>query len=333
MLRSLGHRVTIGADVGAADVLIALHARRSATVISQFRAHYPERPLIVALTGTDLYRDLARSRRAAHSLELAERLIVLQPAALSALPTPHRRKARVIYQSAVAPAQVIRSFKSSFSILRRSRVERKKFEHAKPDPAMLSVSKPERRVFQRSGRAPSRRIFNVSVLSHLRPVKDPMRAALAARLVPRESRIRILHVGRALTPSMASRARAEEARNPRYRWLRERSHAQALALLARSRLLVLSSKLEGGANVIGEAAVCGVPVLASRIDGSIGLLGEDYPGFFTVGDTRALAQLLYRAETDESYYEELKRRIVRIAPLFDPRRERMAWRKLLAELA
>ena len=59
--------------------------------------------------------------------------------------------------------------------------------------------------------------------------------------------------------------------------------------------MVISSLSEGGANVISEAAVAGVPVLASRIDGNVGLLGADYPGYFPVGDTEALARLLRTA--------------------------------------
>jgi hypothetical protein len=45
------------------DALIALHARRSAPVIQRFRESRPHMPLIVVLTGTDLYRDLACAAR------------------------------------------------------------------------------------------------------------------------------------------------------------------------------------------------------------------------------------------------------------------------------
>ena len=284
ILRSLGHRVDVAQTAsGVADILVALHARRSADAVQEFRARYPCRPLIVALTGTDLYHDLGRSRRVTRSLTLADRLIVLQPAARTALPAAARSKARVIYQSATPP---------------------------------------KRR------RRPLRQTFDVCILSHLRPVKDPLRAALAARCLPPHSRIRVLHAGRALTPAMAARARAEAARNPRYRWLGERSHAEALALLARSRLLVLPSQLEGGANVVGEAAVCGVPVLASRVDGSVGLLGSTYQGYFPYGDTRALAALLYRAAADPRFLFRLTRRIKALAPHFRPARERAAWKRL-----
>ena len=162
--------------------------------------------------------------------------------------------------------------------------------------------------------------FDVCVLSHLRAVKDPLRAAYAARRLPAASRVRVLHAGRALSTAMAARARREMARNPRYRWLGERSHAAALAMIARARVVVLSSRLEGGANVIGEAAVNGVPVLASRVPGNVGLLGARYEGLFPLGDTAALTDLLTRVETDQAFYARLVRSMNALAPLFEPSR-------------
>jgi putative glycosyltransferase (TIGR04348 family) len=289
LLRSLGHRVRIvppDAPVAWADLLVALHARRSAAAVRRFKACHPARPAIVALTGTDVYRELDRSRVARRSLELADRLIVLQPLAIARLPRAQRGKARVLYQS----------------------------------------------VRPRAPRPATSPFFAVCVLSHLRPVKDPLRVALAARRLPAASRIRVRHAGRALAPRWAAAARAEMERNPRYRWLGERSRAQSAALLARSRLLVLSSRMEGGANVIGEAAVCGVPVLASRVDGNVGLLGARYPGYFPVGDSAALAALLARAESDARFYRSLRGHVRRIAALFNPARERHAWRRLLRDV-
>jgi len=194
-------------------------------------------------------------------------------------------------------------------------------------------------VILQSAQAPRRRRragadgrFDVAVLGHMRAVKDPLRAALAARRLPSESRLRIVHAGRALTDSFARRARREMQRNRRYRWLGDLSHASALRLLARSQGLVLSSRLEGGANVLSEAAVAHVPVLASRIPGSLGLLGYDYPGYFEVGDTDGLATLLQRLESDAAFRADLRRRLRRLAPRFSPARERAAWRALLSQV-
>ncbi len=96
--------------------------------------------------------------------------------------------------------------------------------------------------------------------------------------------------------------------------------------------MVLSSKMEGGANVISEAVVAGVPVIASRIPGSVGLLGADYPGYYPVGDARALARLLRRAEEDAAFLKSLAKACKARAPLFAPRREVTAWRKLLRQV-
>jgi glycosyltransferase involved in cell wall biosynthesis len=133
---------------------------------------------------------------------------------------------------------------------------------------------------------------------------------------------------------MAAQARAEEAENPRYRWLGELPRWKAMRVLARCRLLSLTSELEGGggANVIAEALAVGVPIVASRISGSIGLLGKAYPGYFPVGDTRALAELLERVETDERFYRRLEAACMECRPLIDPARERRSWQCLLEEL-
>ncbi|MGH9787263.1 MAG: selenoneine biosynthesis selenosugar synthase SenB [Candidatus Acidiferrales bacterium] len=289
ILRGLGHRVRIVQSYRGepCDLLVALHARRSARAVFRFRGLHPRQPIFLALTGTDIYRDLPHSRPARRSMELADRLIVLQPLARKKIPPRLGRKARVIFQS----------------------------------------------VEKTRGRLPrSRRFFDVAVVGHLRGVKDPFRAALAARRLPADSRIRIRHAGAALEPGMAARARGEARRNPRYGWLGNVSPAAARHLIAGSRLLVLSSRLEGGANVISEAAMDSVPVLASRIPGSVGLLGHGYPGYFPAGDTRALARLLRRAETDPRFYARLRRGCAKRAPLFHPARERAAWKKLLGEL-
>ena len=95
---------------------------------------------------------------------------------------------------------------------------------------------------------------------------------------------------------------------------------------------MLASRLEGGANALGEAAVLGVPILASRVPGNVGLLGARHPGLFAFGDTRALRRLLLRAESDASFRARLARASRRIAPLFRPARETAAWRALLREL-
>jgi|SRR5579872_1758306 len=288
ILRGLGHRVHLADqyDGRPFDVLIVLHARRGAKAAALYHRLYPERPLLVAMTGTDLYRDIGTSAAAQRSLEIASRLIVLQPEGIEALPPDARAKARVIVQSAVAP----------------------------------------------SNGKPPREKLRVCVLGNLRSIKDPLRAAMAARYLPADSRITIVHAGRALDARYERRAYREMERNARYRWIGEVSHGRARRLLASSHLMVLSSRSEGGANVVSEALAAGVPILGSDIAGTRGILGSDYPGLFPVGETRALTALLERVERDPAFYARLRRRCRRLAPLVKPERERKAWRELLAEI-
>ena len=91
--------------------------------------------------------------------------------------------------------------------------------------------------------------------------------------------------------------------------------------------------MEGGANVISEAIADGLPVIASRIDGSVGLLGPDYPAFFPVGGTEALASLMLRFEQDAAFYREQKARCAELQPLFRPERELDSWRQLIEEIS
>jgi glycosyltransferase involved in cell wall biosynthesis len=170
------------------------------------------------------------------------------------------------------------------------------------------------------------------VIGHLRDVKDPLRAAEAVRLLPTDSKVRIEQIGGAYTSQWVERARAEMASNARYHWRGDVPRADVRRLLMRSHAMVISSLSEGGANVISEAAVIGVPILASLVDGNVGLLGSAYPGYFPVGDTRSLATLMLRIENDPRFARGLARAVRARAPLFAPRREIAAWRRLLEEL-
>jgi len=114
--------------------------------------------------------------------------------------------------------------------------------------------------------------FEICVSGHLRDVKDPFRLAAALQYLPAHSRIRAVQIGGAMSASMRREAQSWTRREPRYRWIGELPHGAALRRLARARVMVISSRMEGGANVVTEALAAGVPVIASRIPGNIGML-------------------------------------------------------------
>ena len=276
-LRSAGHRVEVTVQWSPdprVEAMLALHARRSYPSIKTFSS---DRLLVVALTGTDVYRDIHESAEARESLELADRLIVLQPRAGAELPARLRKKVHVVVQSCA-------------SNLRHVPVSKK---------------------------------FRVCVVGHLRAEKDPLRTLAALSHLPGRS-LEVIHLGASLDPLLEQEARAGMEREPRYRWLGNVPHARALQWMASSHLMVISSRMEGGANVVCEALRIGIPVLASRIPGNVGLLGGGYAGYFPVEDAEHLARLVSRAMRDANFYSRLKQQVKALRPLVDPRREARA---------
>ena len=235
------------------------------------------KPLIVVLTGTDLYRDLPDSVPAQESLALADRLIVLQEAALDELSPLAKAKARVVYQSA--------------------------------DPGLAHK--------------PPRAPFRVAVIAHLRAEKDPLRMAAALEHVP-DRDLEVVQVGEALDSRLGTEAGHMMQRDPRYRWLGSLPHRKALQWMAASHVLVVSSVMEGGANVICEAARIGTPVIASSMSGNIGMLGRDYPAYYPVADHAALARRVLQAKHDAAFYRRLKQALRARRALFAPAAERRA---------
>ncbi len=266
------------------DALIALHARRSAASIAACADAFPELPLALVLTGTDLYRDIRSDPDAQRSLQLATRLVVLQEAGLMELPSALRGKACVIHQSA--------------------RALKPREEHRSP------------------------RRFEVVMIGHLRAEKDPLTFMRAAALLAAPG-LRMTHIGGALDAALGEQAQATQQALPHYRWLGNLPHRDTRQRLKRSALMVLASRMEGGANVIIEAVTSGVPVLASDIAGNRGMLGDDYAGYFPVGDSGALARLIERAAADQAFYRLLKTQCGARAPLFSPEHERDAVLRLI----
>ncbi len=287
ILRELGHQVRVDVkwDGRPADMMVAIHAWRSAQSALQFRECYPKRPLIVLLAGTDIYRfQKSHPEKTYQCMEVADGLACLHELVHRSIPAEFAWKLHVVHQSA---------------------------------PPLTMPRKP------------SIRHFDICVVGHLREEKDPLRTALAVRNMPRGSKIRVIHLGKAHSADWADKAKKEMARNPRYHWLGEVPGWRVRREFAKTQLMVLSSIAEGGANVISEAVAADVPIIASKIDGVTGLLGESYDGYYPVEDTHALRALLVRAEVDPTFLGKLGQQCAAKHSLFTLERERAEWRVLL----
>ena len=290
ILRDLGHRVRVedGQKSHGADLLVAIHAYRSAQAIEDWSRSSPGRPLVVLLAGTDIYRfQHSHADITLASMLAAHRLVGLHDDVGADIPAKFTAKLRIIHQSA-APL---------------------------PRP-----------------RQAARRHFDICVVGHLREEKDPFRAARAAARLPASSKIRVIHLGKAHSEQYAQAARAEMSGNARYQWRGEVAGAQVRRLFGRCQAMVMSSLMEGGANVVSEAIVAGLPVLAADISGNRGLLGARHPAYYRVQDTDDLARLLARAETEVGFLQSVQAHADTRRHLFTPQRERAAWAALLDEL-
>jgi len=290
ILRDLGHQVSIINEYNGelADLMIALNAYRSRSSILKFKNKYPQKPLIVALTGTDLYRFLnSHKKETLNSIEAADRLLVLSNMGQNALPADQLHKVFTIIESAKALP---------------------------------------------NGRHPVKRYFDICIIGHLRHEKDSLLTAKAIRNLPDSSKIRIRHYGKAHTKEWADEAKNEMLINHRYKWYGEVPHWKVRKALSKCSLLVQSSRIEGGPNSLSEAVVAGVPIISTEIDGCVGVIGKDYPGYFPVGDAMQLRELLMRAETDSKYLESLENYITKIRPRFSLDEEVSKWSNLLQGL-
>lgn len=262
-------------DLPPPDAMIALHARRSAASIHAWAEGNPHKPLIVVLTGTDLYRDIHTDAAAQRSLQLASHLVVLQAAGVGALPAAYREKTRVIYQSA---------------------------------PALRPAAKPAAR-------------FTALMVGHLRDEKDPL-TFLQAAAMAFDGSVRFKLIGAALDNALGQSALQCQTDTPRFRWLGALPRAQTRQHIKRAHVLVSCSRMEGGAHVILEAVQSGTAVLASRISGNVGMLGDDYAGYFELGHAAQLAALVGRCASDAAFLQHLTDQCARRAALFEPGEEK-----------
>ncbi|NCT83421.1 MAG: TIGR04348 family glycosyltransferase [Comamonadaceae bacterium] len=273
-------------DGGDEALLIALHARRSAASVAAWRAAHPARPVLLVMTGTDLYRDIAGDAAAQRSLVLADALVVLNELGPRQLPQALRAKAQVVLQSCAA----------------------------------------------RAPQAHTRRHLRALMVGHLRDEKDPRCYWRAARRLAGRADIRLDHIGAALDPALGEEAAALAATQANFRWLGGLAHEAVRRRIQAAHVLVHASRMEGGAHVVIEAIRSGTPVLASRIDGNLGLLGEGYEGLFEPGDDAGLATLLAQARDDADMLARLTAQLAPRAALFAPEAERATLRRLVGAL-
>ena len=276
------------------EVMLALHARRSAASVQAWSQARGGCGLGVVLTGTDLYHDLAVDPLVAQSLALAQRLVVLQDQAPRMLPLEFQAKTQVILQSVAARKPLVKTSHHLRAVM----------------------------------------------VGHLRPEKDPLTLMAAARLLANEPDILIDHIGAPLDPALGQAAQATALACSRYRWLGAQAHPLTLRRIQRAHVLVHTSRLEGGAHVVMEAVRAGTPVLASNIDGNMGMLGLDYEGYFEAGDAPGLAALLRQCQTDlarsltdnQNLLQRLQYQCAKRAPLFAAELEQAALQALVDTL-
>ncbi|MDB5823927.1 MAG: family glycosyltransferase [Herminiimonas sp.] len=283
------HDPAMAAACTTADVVIALHARRSAAAVQQAANLRPRPAIILVLTGTDLYRDIHTDGEARAALLAADNLVLLQSAGLSELDAASRARATVIYQSAPAlPPVTFNGSERFFDVCMIGHLR------AEKDPECF---------------------FGAARLLSSAPLEQPP--------------VRLTHVGAALEVALGEQALATAAQYPNYRWLGNLEHDCARQILRRSRAMVIASRMEGGANVIIEAVTSGVPVLASDISGNRGMLGEDYGGYFPAGDSAALAALISKAAQEPNFLQRLRAQCDARATLFTPEREQASLLRLI----
>ena len=169
----------------------------------------------------------------------------------------------------------------------------------------------------------------LAMLSHLRPVKDPLVVLEALGHLSESAPLRIVHAGEPLDPALASRCEQTSAEDPRYSYLGRLPREQALATLKSSHGLLLPSRSEGGASVLSEALLLGRAVIASDAPGITAFLPKTYGGIFPVGSASDLAALLERFAAQPPWRLELAEQCVAMGTQLRSVEEAKAWQDLV----
>ena len=184
-----------------------------------------------------------------------------------------------------------------------------------------------------SGRSKSDSEFRVVLISNIRSVKDPLIASRACRLISPASKLKITHVGYCLDEGLGLELTQENKSNIRYEWVGGLSRLEAMTILSESHVLLITSQHEGAGRVVGEAIQLGVPIVSTNNLGVTGILGDDYEGYYPVGDAKALSDILTKAEEDKEFLAQLNIHCQNRSSLFDIEEEKKNWEKLINDFS
>lgn len=313
-LQGVGYEVTVLAEydglqpLPACETAIVLHAKRSRSVAEALTR--TGTPFAVVLTGTDLYADLQHPnipdfQACQQTIDAAQLVVTLQSRAAEEL-------VRILPQTAG-----------------KRRVIAQAVPLEAPDRWAPSY-------VQTPGTA-----LTWLISGHVRSEKDPLTGlagfaqAFPSACLADGSPTHLTHVGGARDPSAAEAlvTAANQMPSGSITLMGARPHDQAVGLMGQHHCLIQPSRMEGGALVISEAAAHRLPVLASRIDGHLGLLGEDYPGYFQVGSPADLAILMRRFAESVAFRDDLRSALIQNTPaLTSPSLEKTQLKSLIERL-
>jgi len=294
--QGVGAEIAVGlpstSQIAAVAGALVLHARRSHAAATALQR--AQKPYGVVLTGTDLYADLAGLttppffQQAIETIRQARVVVGLQGDACSRL-------------QSIAQREQLLDIPSCRVLL----------QSAMGDASQL----------QRRPRADRSRDLRVLMVGHVRKEKDPLTGFQAFLSLPAGATLR--HLGGSLDDALMQTLQALAAQHPqRFALLGHCDADTVRAEMAKADLLVHPSLMEGGALVIAEAFGQGLPVLASRIAGHLGILGDDYPAYFSQGDTLDLSRQLLAFAVDDKVAASWHDALAQRAPqLCNPERE------------
>lgn len=283
-LRSAGHHVKIIGeyDDEAAELMIALHARRTLSMQMAFKrqGNASKCVLIVALTGTDIYHGWPNNEELQWAKEAIDGIIVLQTDMKERLPASLQARCLVLMQSSALT------------------------------PVSTPVNVP---VITETTCESALRLI---VAGHLRAEKAPFLLAESVHQYLPSARLLIQHCGGEVTSGYVDMAKQWMVQESRYHYLGELTRRQTHEHMRNADILVNTSTVEGAPAVVIEAVASHIAVIASDIPAHKAILGERYPGLFPVGDALALAKLITRVLQQPAFLSELRRHIIERAVLF-----------------